>query len=170
MWEPQPFTSLWASTACYRDSFTLFLYIMLYQQHCDCTSCVVVLVHLCLNQLQSIEGSSNSGIFNCSRHCYLLLPFTILILLLFILLIGMPVNMLQIWMCECIWQEWGRFYLQISLLQRCGHYGAHACGVCWPFWNAWTPFADNRTTFTHRPVCSQCSRKSRSPPHVKCSL
>jgi hypothetical protein len=24
MWEPRPLTNLWASTACYRDSFTIF--------------------------------------------------------------------------------------------------------------------------------------------------
>jgi hypothetical protein len=44
-------------------------YIMLYQQLCDCTSYVLVLVHLCLNQLQSMlkaTGSPNSGLFNCS--------------------------------------------------------------------------------------------------------
>jgi hypothetical protein len=26
------------------------------------------------------------------------------------------------------------------------------CRVCWCFWKAWAQFADNRTTFTHRPV------------------
>jgi hypothetical protein len=32
---------------------------------------------------------------------------------------------------------------QILQLQRCGHYGAHACRVCWSFWKARTQFADN---------------------------
>jgi hypothetical protein len=63
-----------------------------------------------------------------------------------------------------------KFRLQILSLQCCGHDGAHLCRVCWSFGKAWTPFADNRTTFTHHPVCLQCSRKSRSPPHVKCGL
>jgi hypothetical protein len=54
--------------------------------------------------------------------------------------------------------------LQILPLQHCGHYGAHPCRVCWPFWKAQTQFADNQTTFSHHPVCLQCSRKSRSPP------
>jgi hypothetical protein len=63
-----------------------------------------------------------------------------------------------------------KFRLQILPLQRCGHYGTHACRVSWFFWEARAPFADNRTAFTHRPVCLQCSRKSRNPPHVKCSL
>jgi hypothetical protein len=30
MWEPQPFTPLWAFTACYRDSFTFLLTFTLY--------------------------------------------------------------------------------------------------------------------------------------------
>jgi hypothetical protein len=29
MWEPQPLTPLWAFTACYRDSFTFFLLLLL---------------------------------------------------------------------------------------------------------------------------------------------
>jgi hypothetical protein len=27
MWEPQRLTTLWASMACYRDSFTFFLFV-----------------------------------------------------------------------------------------------------------------------------------------------
>jgi hypothetical protein len=46
-----------------------------------------------------------------------------------------------------------KFRLQILLLQHCSHCGAHACRVCWSFWKAQTPFADNRTAFMHRPVC-----------------
>jgi hypothetical protein len=38
--------------------------------------------------------------------------------------------------------------------------------VC-PFGSNGRNFADNRTMFTHRSVCLKCSRKSRSPPHVK---
>jgi hypothetical protein len=63
-----------------------------------------------------------------------------------------------------------KFRLQILPLQRCGHYDAHACRVCWSFWKAQTQIADNWTTFTHCPVCLKCSRKSRSPPRVKCGL
>jgi hypothetical protein len=63
-----------------------------------------------------------------------------------------------------------KFRLQILPLQRCGHYGAHACRVCWSYWEAWMQFADNQTMFTHCPVCLQCSRKSRSPLHAKCCL
>jgi hypothetical protein len=29
MWEPRRLTNLWASTACYRDSFTFFFYLYL---------------------------------------------------------------------------------------------------------------------------------------------
>jgi hypothetical protein len=36
-----------------------------------------------------------------------------------------------------------KFRLQILLLQGCGHYGVDACRVCWSFWKAWAPFADN---------------------------
>jgi hypothetical protein len=70
--------------------------------------------------------------------------------------------------CETYPQN--KFRLQILPLKRCGHYGAHACRVWWSFWKAWMQFADNRTTFTHRSVCLKCSRKSLSPPNVKCSL
>jgi hypothetical protein len=28
MWEPRPLTPLWAFTACYRDSFTYFTYVI----------------------------------------------------------------------------------------------------------------------------------------------
>jgi hypothetical protein len=56
--------------------------------------------------------------------------------------------------------------LQIFPLQRCGHYGAHACRVCWSFLKAETPFADNLTTFTHCPARLKFSWKSRSPLHV----
>jgi hypothetical protein len=31
MWEPQRLTTLWASTACYRDSFTYLLFILISQ-------------------------------------------------------------------------------------------------------------------------------------------
>jgi hypothetical protein len=63
-----------------------------------------------------------------------------------------------------------KFHLQILPMQRCGHYGVHTCRVCWSFRKARTQFADNQTTFKHHPVCLKCSRKSRSPPHVKCTL
>jgi hypothetical protein len=63
-----------------------------------------------------------------------------------------------------------KFHLQILPLQHCGHDSAHACRVCWSFGKARTRFADNRTAFTYRLMCLQCSRKSRSPPHVKCAL
>jgi hypothetical protein len=63
-----------------------------------------------------------------------------------------------------------KFHLQILLLQHCGHCGAHVCRVCWSFWKARMQLADNQTTFTHCPVCLQCSRKLRRPPHVKCGL
>jgi hypothetical protein len=68
------------------------------------------------------------------------------------------------------WHDWHEFRLQILLLQRCGHNGAHACIVCWFFAKALMLFADNWTTFMHHPVCLQCSRKSRRPPCVKCGL
>jgi hypothetical protein len=35
-----------------------------------------------------------------------------------------------------------KFRLQILPLQRCGHYGAHACKVCSSFWKVRTQFAD----------------------------
>jgi hypothetical protein len=60
-----------------------------------------------------------------------------------------------------------KFRLQILPLLRWGHYDAHARRVCWLFWKALTQFADNRTTFTHRPLCLKFSRKSSNPPHVK---
>jgi hypothetical protein len=63
-----------------------------------------------------------------------------------------------------------KIHLQILPLQRCRHDCAHTCRVCWSFVKAHTPFAYNRIAFTHRTVCLQCSRKSRSPPHVKCGL
>jgi hypothetical protein len=39
-----------------------------------------------------------------------------------------------------------KFRLQTLPLQRCGHYGAHACRVCWSFWKARAQFADNRNS------------------------
>jgi hypothetical protein len=63
-----------------------------------------------------------------------------------------------------------KFRLQILLLQGCGHDDAQACRVSWSFGKARTPFADDRTAFTHRSVCLQGLRKSRSPPHVKSGL
>jgi hypothetical protein len=62
------------------------------------------------------------------------------------------------------------FRLQILPLQCCCHDRAHTCRVCWSFGTARTRFAGNQTAFTHRPVCLECWRKSRSPPHVKCAI
>jgi hypothetical protein len=36
MWEPQHLTTLWASTACYRDTFTFFLKVGLCDLHPVC--------------------------------------------------------------------------------------------------------------------------------------
>jgi hypothetical protein len=36
MWEPQHLTTLWASTDCYRDTFTLLSFTLLY--HCTCST------------------------------------------------------------------------------------------------------------------------------------
>jgi hypothetical protein len=33
MWEPRRLTTLWASTACYRDSFTFFTYVNISVDH-----------------------------------------------------------------------------------------------------------------------------------------
>jgi hypothetical protein len=47
MWEPRRLTTLWASTACYRDSFTFFFYIF-YVHSCgkyiqSCSICAQLL-------------------------------------------------------------------------------------------------------------------------------
>jgi hypothetical protein len=33
MWEPRRLTTLWASTACYRDSFTFYIYVYVQVDH-----------------------------------------------------------------------------------------------------------------------------------------
>jgi hypothetical protein len=37
MWEPRPLTPLWAFTACYRDSFTFYLRLVLPSSFILCT-------------------------------------------------------------------------------------------------------------------------------------
>jgi hypothetical protein len=44
-WEPQRLTTLWASTACHRDNFTLLPYILRSTSHLDRTLSSTLRVH-----------------------------------------------------------------------------------------------------------------------------